>query len=209
MSRSDRSLHFSDSFVISCGTVTLDLKARKVLLIRWRDKNEYLLPKGRKDVGETLEQAALRETYEETGYKARLLSLEISTLATSPASESAMTKAILPDATEAGADTKQVTPEDNRSLGPRTVHCSEPIAIQQRLAEQGSRKIIFWFAAEGDSSQPPDLGTQLNYEDFEPVWVQIDEKDPETTLKTLVSYEDDRSIVAKLIDLATAQNLFQ
>lgn len=206
MSKSDRTLHFSDAFVISCGTVTLDLKARKVLLIRWRDKNEHLLPKGRKDVGETLEQAALRETYEETGYRVRLLPLEISTLATVPASEIAGINSSGMEGTT--STVKEDVSDDSRSYKPRTIRCTEPIAIQQRVTCQGSHKIIFWFAAEGDSSQPPIIGTQLEYEDIEPVWVQIDETDPELTLKALMSHDDDRKIVERLIDLTRNQSLF-
>lgn len=37
----------------------------KVVLVYERAKNYHFLPKGRKDVGESLEQAALREAYEE------------------------------------------------------------------------------------------------------------------------------------------------
>ncbi|KAM3520468.1 hypothetical protein MY4038_009417, partial [Beauveria bassiana] len=62
-----RSLHFSDDFVISCGTVTVDIPESRVLLIRSRGTGEYYLPKGRKDIHESLEEAALRETWEETG----------------------------------------------------------------------------------------------------------------------------------------------
>lgn len=80
------SLYHAANFVISCGTVTVDLHHSKVLLIRYHNPNgdtELLLPKGRKNIGETLEQAALRETEEETGYQAYLLPLPIPTRATS------------------------------------------------------------------------------------------------------------------------------
>ncbi|KAK1230316.1 hypothetical protein PQX77_006594 [Marasmius sp. AFHP31] len=73
---------FSDQFVISCGTVTLDLQLKKALLIRWNKNGEILLPKGRKNIGESLYDAALRETLEETGYKAKLLPLPVATLST-------------------------------------------------------------------------------------------------------------------------------
>lgn len=41
--------------------------------------NYWFLPKGRKDIGETLEQAALREAYEESGYRVDFLPLGIPT----------------------------------------------------------------------------------------------------------------------------------
>jgi 8-oxo-dGTP pyrophosphatase MutT (NUDIX family) len=40
----------------------------RVLLLRKRTRNEWVLPRGRVERGETLEAAALRETREETGY---------------------------------------------------------------------------------------------------------------------------------------------
>lgn len=77
-----RALHSSDQFVISCGTIPLDIIHKKVLLVRTRSTNEILLPKGRKDEDECLKTAAARETYEETGYPASILPLKVPTRAT-------------------------------------------------------------------------------------------------------------------------------
>ncbi|KAH0260473.1 hypothetical protein KCU91_g14603, partial [Aureobasidium melanogenum] len=44
-----------------------------------RSSNEIFLPKGRKDENECLKAAALRETYEETGYSATILPLKVPT----------------------------------------------------------------------------------------------------------------------------------
>lgn len=71
----ERSLHLSHSFVLSCGTITIDFVDSKLLLIYWRIIGEYFLPKGRKDVG---------ETFEETGHRVELLPPRIKTLATTP-----------------------------------------------------------------------------------------------------------------------------
>ncbi|KEQ63087.1 uncharacterized protein M437DRAFT_47489 [Aureobasidium melanogenum CBS 110374] len=79
---STKAFYPSDGFVISCGTVPLDLPHNKVLLIRMRSTNEIFLPKGRKDENECMKAAALRETYEETGYCATILPLKIPTHAT-------------------------------------------------------------------------------------------------------------------------------
>ncbi|CAD0083996.1 unnamed protein product [Aureobasidium vineae] len=72
----------SHRFVISCGTVPIDITHGKLLLIRKRSTNGILLPKGRKDENECLKTAALRETFEETGYSATTLPLKLPTHAT-------------------------------------------------------------------------------------------------------------------------------
>jgi 8-oxo-dGTP pyrophosphatase MutT (NUDIX family) len=183
MAPGDRTLHFSESFVISCGTITLDLKTSKVLLIRSRVSGRHVLPKGRKDVGETLQQSALRETYEETGYKVQLLPLTLSTCATVPSN--------LP--------VNEPTSDNHKQ---QAILCMEPVAVQQRLTRHGKQKIIFWFAAQGDATQKPDENTQMEYEKLDGVWASLD------SLKGLMSFEDDRQIVTKVVELARNQKLF-
>lgn len=59
----------------SAGGVVFDASGR-VALVRQRDRHSRLrwtLPKGRLDRGESPDEAALREVYEETGVVARLL----------------------------------------------------------------------------------------------------------------------------------------
>ncbi len=55
----------SDYYVASGGIIT---RADQVLLLHKHQLDEYVLPKGHVEPGETLEQAALREAREETGY---------------------------------------------------------------------------------------------------------------------------------------------
>jgi 8-oxo-dGTP pyrophosphatase MutT (NUDIX family) len=136
------SVHHASYFVISCGTVTLDLQQSKALLIRWQNPSggiELMLPKGRKNIGETLEDAALRETLEETGYRASLLPLPVPTLATS----------------------------DGTSK--QNVLTTEPVSVTERYRSD-VRKIIFWFAAQAGSTLSPQRGVVQEGEDFEAVW---------------------------------------
>jgi len=194
---SDRTVHFSHQCVLSCGTITLDLERSKVLLIRCRTNDEHLLPKGRKDVGETLEQAALRETYEETGHRVHLLPLSMPTLASSPAGSSSP-----PSKAKEGSNLTEDDPPP-AELGPeRWIECTEPIAIQQRITCRGKHKIIFWFTAQCDSAVPPDKHTQMPNEDFETVWTSVN------AFHDILSYEDDRQIVSQVVKLVQGQGLF-
>ncbi|KFY47221.1 hypothetical protein V494_00101 [Pseudogymnoascus sp. VKM F-4513 (FW-928)] len=156
----------SEAFVISCGTITLDPVERKILLIRWRKNGEIFLPKGRKNIGESLEDAAVRETYEETGFRVTILPLGIPTLAT-------------PDAA-----TKQVSEKN-----------TEPIAFSQRVTDNNTLKLIFWFSVKGDSTVAPESGTQEEGEDFDPIWEDLD-----SVIETL-TFADDRRIVERFISL--------
>ncbi|KAI8199024.1 hypothetical protein K4K52_009233 [Colletotrichum sp. SAR 10_76] len=146
MATTHRRLDSAAEFVISCGTATIDVEKKKLLVIRCRNSDEHMLPKGRKDLNETLEDAAKRETYEETGVRVDLLPVNISTRATTPSS-------IAPN---------------------RPTHVTEPIAVAQRVSD-GVLKIIFWFVAAADSTIPRQEGTQQEDEDFEVSWVDVEE----------------------------------
>ncbi|KAI9781326.1 MAG: hypothetical protein M1835_004325 [Candelina submexicana] len=81
---SDKRLRdFSSDFVLSSGTVLIDISNSVILVLYYRHQKEFLLPKGRKNVGETLEAAAVRETMEESGYQCQLLEHNLSTQAPS------------------------------------------------------------------------------------------------------------------------------
>ena len=82
MDDADRRLDFFDAFVISAGTVTLDLDQRLVLLLHSQPSDKHLLPKGRANAGEPLPTAAVRETLEESGYACRLFAHDAPTRAT-------------------------------------------------------------------------------------------------------------------------------
>jgi 8-oxo-dGTP pyrophosphatase MutT (NUDIX family) len=78
--KSEKGSHSSFGFIISCGTVTLDRKKRKVLAVYNKNHRIYQLPKGRKNIDEDgLLIAAIRETKEETGYDVQPLKLRVLT----------------------------------------------------------------------------------------------------------------------------------
>lgn len=60
--------------VKKAGCILLDVKNRKVGLVYRQNKNDYSFPKGHLELGETLEECAVRETEEETGRKCSIIS---------------------------------------------------------------------------------------------------------------------------------------
>ncbi|KAF8889124.1 NUDIX hydrolase domain-like protein [Infundibulicybe gibba] len=67
----------SADFMLGAGMVIIQPATGKLVLIWEAERKYWFLPKGRKDRGETLEQAALREAYEESGYKVEFLPMQI------------------------------------------------------------------------------------------------------------------------------------
>jgi 8-oxo-dGTP pyrophosphatase MutT (NUDIX family) len=55
----------STNFVLGVGMVLIQRPTNKIVVIYESSKGYWFLPRGRKDIGETLEAAALREAYEE------------------------------------------------------------------------------------------------------------------------------------------------
>ena len=58
-------LLFANDFMLGAGMVIIQPSSGKVVLVCDTAHGHWFLPRGRKDVGESLEQAALREAYEE------------------------------------------------------------------------------------------------------------------------------------------------
>jgi len=69
------SLWFASDFLLGAGMVIIQPSTQKIVLVHDGFSQSWFLPKGRKDVGETLEEAALREAHEESGYTAEFLPL--------------------------------------------------------------------------------------------------------------------------------------
>ncbi|KAG8968941.1 hypothetical protein FRC03_005486 [Tulasnella sp. 419] len=164
---------FSDEFVISAGCVLFRFQDGKeeICVLHQRKKDEWVLPKGRKDRGESVEITALRETYEETGYRCRYLPTDLYTRA--PIAGLSMNE----EATEAKGST------------------SEPFAVSIRDADESGRikKIVWWFIAEvvGEHQK----GTQMPTEDFESVFLNADEAIIKLTRET------DRDAVKRAVGL--------
>ncbi|KAJ7222196.1 hypothetical protein GGX14DRAFT_428198 [Mycena pura] len=76
-----------ENFLLGAGMVVFQPETHKVVVLYESKKKYWFLPKGRKDVGESLEQTALREAYEESGYRVEFLPLFTQTSAPGPPSD--------------------------------------------------------------------------------------------------------------------------
>ncbi|KAF7369806.1 Nudix hydrolase domain-containing protein [Mycena venus] len=75
-----------ENFLLGAAMVVFQPATLKVVVLHETKKKYWFLPKGRKDVGESLEQTALREAYEESGYRVEFLPLYTQTHAPGPPS---------------------------------------------------------------------------------------------------------------------------
>jgi len=113
------------------------------------------LPKGRKNVNETLSASAVRETFEETGYHCSLVPLVMETRAT-PLTN---------------------TTEHLHDVTRKISNISEPFSISLRQigGTSSNQKIIFWYVAQVDEEFPRQTNTQMADEKFEVKLVSLDE----------------------------------
>jgi len=110
-----------------------------------------VLPKGRKDKGESIETAAVRETFEETGYPCELVPVRMPTRAPPP-----------------GMDVKDVV----RDISDAT----EPVAVTLRNLERQGCKFVWWFIGrvKGNGTEKVE-GTQTESEDYASEFFDADE----------------------------------
>ncbi|KAH8834867.1 hypothetical protein DL96DRAFT_1454376 [Flagelloscypha sp. PMI_526] len=149
---SSRQFYYSEDFVISAGCVLFSQDLETVCLLRYAKRDEYLLPKGRKDQGEALSATAVRETFEETGYPCELFPVKMKTRAPGPGNDIHNTEFRIID------------------------NGTEPIAMQIRPTGNPpvATKAIFWFIARA-TGEDRVIGSQMEYETFDPEWFPVQE----------------------------------
>ncbi|KIJ29079.1 hypothetical protein M422DRAFT_215176 [Sphaerobolus stellatus SS14] len=148
---SPTTLLFSPNFVITAGCVLFRrVEERLQVCILFHEiKKQWLLAKGRKDRGESVEAAALRETYEETGYPCRLMpGLSMWTRAPPAGSQEKDMAALMTDATE-------------------------PFAVTVRTIEPTNVKFTWWYIAEW-TGEPKEDGTQTLSECFTSEFMDVE-----------------------------------
>ncbi|EXF85451.1 NUDIX domain-containing protein [Colletotrichum fioriniae PJ7] len=163
----------SETFVESCGAIPFDLSKdpARVCLLHYLSTDEWLLAKGRRNCGESRHEAALREVLEETGFRCRLLPVDMATRATAPDDD-----ANVPDQAAA-----------RRGI-------TEPFMVTMRDVDGGSGvKLIWWYVAtlkEGGGSEVGGGEAQFSASFF-----SLDEAVQRLT------FEDDRNVLRKAIQL--------
>ena len=143
---------FPSSHFLICGGSILFESTRaplRVCLLHHNVRDEWLLPKGRKDRSEDVTSTAVRETFEETGYPCRQLPLDLITRAP-----------------EAGAQTKDTAVPVPGS--------GEPFMLTLRRTEVGEVKFIWWFTTIRTGEDKVE-GTQTAVESFESRFFDVDE----------------------------------
>lgn len=169
----------SEQFVESCGAILFDLTAsqtKKVCLVHYHAKDEWLLAKGRRNCGESRREAALREVFEETGYKAHLHPVTMRTRAPP-------------------IDEQEHMPDEPRSYE----NITEPFMVTMRqLSDEGGNdvKIIWWYIAVLDKDSLPSGGGE---EQFAPAFFPLQQ-----ALEKL-SFPNDRMVLQRAIDIVEAQ----
>lgn len=160
---------YADEFVESAGAIVFNFSTRQICLIYNAAKNEYLLPKGRRNCSESRANAALREVLEETGHTCTLLPIIMGTRAP-PADEQDFT----PD-----------VPQIRENL-------CEPLALTIREEGERRRKLIWWYVAQVDVSV--ERVNQSHFDkDLVSVWVSFEE------VVDRLSFQGDRELVERSI----------
>ncbi|KAE8150848.1 hypothetical protein BDV25DRAFT_153683 [Aspergillus avenaceus] len=167
------SQYTADEFVESSGAVLFDLSSeeKRVCLIHYAEKDEWLLAKGRRNCGESRKDAALREVEEETGYKCHIHPVTLLTRA--------------PEATESDD-----IPDQARSYPNISDHFMLTI---RELDDNSGVKLIWWYIAVFDK-RPGDK-TPSAVGEFTAECFAYDE-----ALQKL-TFQDDRNVLSRAIAL--------
>ncbi|KAF4622847.1 hypothetical protein D9613_002409 [Agrocybe pediades] len=198
-SRYPTTQYLAGNFVLSAGSVLFRRRTAltnsvlpdyQICILHHLDHNEFLLPKGRKDQGERLEDAAMRETYEETGYRCSLWRVRMPTRAPAPL------------ATGHSSDDREELPRLQEPNERRVVDdIAEPISVTIRdlgvdaSSSEPKSKLIFWYITICPPGTEKEQNTQMENENFDSVWVDVEEAERRLT------FQNDIDIVRCAVDI--------
>ncbi|KAJ4480886.1 hypothetical protein J3R30DRAFT_3287959 [Lentinula aciculospora] len=150
-----------EDFMVGVGMVVIQPSTNKmVVLYDHADKRPgcYFLPRGRKDLGETLQEAVLREAYEESGFEVDFLPLyKFNRQPTPPADRTGEWK------------------PDNEPIY-MTTRKWGPIVRQGKLVDKGGEYFISWFIGQIPENATYHRGVGMpNEQAFQTFLVPFDE----------------------------------
>lgn len=172
----------ADQFVESVGAVLFHVATRRICLIYYEKRDEWLLAKGRRNIGEARAATAIREAQEETGLVCDLLPLTMITRA--------------PPAIE---EPGQHYPDEPRTHAGVT----EPFMVTCRELEGGDRnlKMIWWYVAAIRQSRDGSIvQSGTGEEDFRRALFTFDEAMHKLT------YKADQDVLRKAIEIFKANH---
>jgi len=163
----------------------------RVCILHHLGKDEWVLAKGRKDAGEVLDVAALRETFEESSYRCSLLPVNIRTRAPPRGVN------IKDDAAGWFAErSKEAFMVTQRTMGPQNVKLTFwYVASADVMSADGE---ILPFEAGADTEPEKVPNTQTDTENFDSVFLDVDEA------LARLTFEGDRQVVLQAADLVRA-----
>jgi 8-oxo-dGTP pyrophosphatase MutT (NUDIX family) len=196
----------STNFLICSGSILFASTRAplQICLLHHMERNEWLLPKGRKDRGECVPATAIRETFEETGYPCRQLPLDMVTRA--PAA-TAQTKDA-PECVHACEEPFMLTLRrttnarttvkvNGSASGGGSTTSTSSTSAEEDVGNGGGVKLIWWYAGVCTGADKVD-GTQTAVESFESAFFGVEEALRRATFKT------DREFIAKAVELVRA-----
>lgn len=145
----------SEAFVESVGAILFRMSTKEVCVLHLLERDEYILAKGRRNCGETRQDAAIRELTEETGFPCHLLILNMFTRAP-PAVE----------AEQLGDEARFFT------------SICEPFTLQIRRLGDDNVKLIWWYIAainedEASKKGPPEEKFAVEFYSFTDVIAKL------------------------------------
>ena len=174
-SRFPTSQHTSEQLVESAGAIVFRLSTQEVCLLHLLPSDEYVLAKGRRNVGESRVEAALREMREETGHYCRLLPVTF--------------KSRAPYAIET---------EPFGDVLRTHSRITDPFSLQIRhLETEGDIKLIWWFIAAVDEDKAPNQ-FRPGEERYNPVFYGYEE------VVQKLTFQLDRDMLQRAIDTVKA-----
>ena len=160
----------SSAFIESAGAVLFKLSTRQICILHYKKKDLWILPKGRRDIGEPREKTAVREVEEETGFKCRLLPVTMTTCQPRPGSE------------------------DHDGGAGKCEGICEPFMVDHRTLRNGKMKMIWWYVAAVDEEAEVgagEAGFESHLFEFEEVLDRLTfQSDRELVAKAVEIFEE-------------------